>query len=111
MTGIHSPGGSIARRTVLKAGAAGGLGLAALADLAACGNNGGGSSSKSLKMLYFGEQAAATQLQNRLQPQISKLHHQVRDLRHQRHRLERLPREGAHPDRGRDPAGHHQRCH
>ena len=37
MTGIHSPGSSIARRTLLKVGA-GGLGLAALADLAACGN-------------------------------------------------------------------------
>ena len=72
MTGIHPPGSAIARRTLLKAGA-GGLGLAALADLAACGNSGGGSSSKKLKMLYFGEQAQATQLQNRLQPQITKL--------------------------------------
>jgi multiple sugar transport system substrate-binding protein len=72
MTGIHSPGSSIARRTLLKAGA-GGLTLAALAELAACGNSGGGSSSKTLKMLYFGEQASATELQNRLQPQITKL--------------------------------------
>ena len=70
MTGIHPPGSSIARRTLLKVGA-GGLGLAALADLAACGNSDGGSSSKKLKMLYFGEQAQATQLQNRLQPQIT----------------------------------------
>ena len=41
MTGIHPPGGSLARRTLLKAGA-GGLGLAALADLAACSKDGGG---------------------------------------------------------------------
>jgi multiple sugar transport system substrate-binding protein len=60
------------RRTMLKAGV-GGLSLAALGGLSACGGSGGGSSSKTLKMLYFGEQAQATQLQNRLRPEIAKL--------------------------------------
>ena len=59
------------RRTLLKAGA-GGLSLAALGGLSACGG-GSGSSSKTLKMLYFGEQAQATELQNRLRPEIAKL--------------------------------------
>jgi multiple sugar transport system substrate-binding protein len=72
MTGTHP----FSRRTLLRAGV-GGLAAAALASAAACsssgGGGGGGGSSKKLKMLYFGEQAQATQLQNRLQPEITKL--------------------------------------
>ena len=69
MTGIQP----FSRRTLLKGGAAG-LTLAALGAGAACGRGGGsGSGSKTLKMLYFGEQSQATELQNRLQPEITKL--------------------------------------
>ena len=72
MTGTHP----FSRRTLLRAGV-GGLAAAALASAAACsssgGGGGGGGSSKKLKMLYFGQQAQATQLQNRLQPEITKL--------------------------------------
>ena len=68
----HPYDNPFARRTLLKGAA--GLSLAGLLGAAtACGNSGGGSSSKTLTMLYFGEQKAATELQNRLQPEISKL--------------------------------------
>ena len=68
----HPYDNPFARRTLLKGAA--GLSLAGLLGAAtACGNSGGGSSSKTLTMLYFGEQSAATELQNRLQPEISKL--------------------------------------
>lgn len=68
MTGLQQFG----RRALLKGGAAG-LTLAALGTSAACGRGGSGSGSKTLKMLYFGEQSQATELQNRLQPEITKL--------------------------------------
>ena len=61
------------RRTLLKLGGAG-VGLAGLASLAACApasSSGGGSGT--IKMLYFGQQSAATSLQKALQPAITKL--------------------------------------
>lgn len=64
---------ALGRRSLLKGAA--GLSLAALVSAAttACNSNSAGSSSKTLKMLYFGEQSAATELQKRLQVQITKL--------------------------------------
>ncbi|HET7723074.1 MAG TPA: sugar ABC transporter substrate-binding protein [Propionibacteriaceae bacterium] len=63
------------RRTLLKLGGAG-LATAGLGSLAACspskGSSGSGGS-KTINMLYFGQQSSATALQNALQPQISKL--------------------------------------
>lgn len=56
------------RRTLLKLTGAG-IGLAGLAGTTACS----GGSSKNLKMLLFGDQKQATQLQQRLQPAVSKL--------------------------------------
>jgi ABC-type glycerol-3-phosphate transport system substrate-binding protein len=62
------------RRTLLKWGGTG-VSLAALASLAACssGSGGGGAAGGTVKMLYFGQQSAATALQKALQPQIQKL--------------------------------------
>jgi multiple sugar transport system substrate-binding protein len=73
MTQPHPLGNHIDRRTLLKGAV--GLGLAGLTGTAAAcgGGGGGGASSTTLKMLYFGEQAQATELQNRLQPQVTKL--------------------------------------
>ena len=60
------------RRSLLKGAA--GLSLAALVSAAATAcNSSGGSSSKTLKLLYFGEQSAADELEKRLQPEITKL--------------------------------------
>lgn len=62
------------RRTLLKLGAAG-FASAGLASLAGCssGGAGGASGPRTIKMLYFGQQSAATTLQKSLQPQIKKL--------------------------------------
>lgn len=73
-TQMTQPQLNFGRRSLLKGAA--GLSLAALVSAAttACnGNSAGGSSSKTLKMLYFGEQSAADELQKRLQPEITKL--------------------------------------
>ncbi|GAA4156628.1 ABC transporter substrate-binding protein [Leifsonia shinshuensis] len=73
MTNTFGP--AIDRRTLLKLGGAG-LALTGLASLAACstaGAGGGTNASGTIKMLYFGDQKAATALQNTLQPQIKKL--------------------------------------
>src|SRR4051812_11334763 len=59
------------RRSLLKGAA--GLSLAALVSAATACNSSGGSSSKTLKLLYFGEQSAADELEKRLQPEITKL--------------------------------------
>ncbi|TDF97453.1 sugar ABC transporter substrate-binding protein [Arthrobacter terricola] len=58
---------------MLKFGGAG-LAAAGLASLAACSSAAGSASSGgTIKMLFFGQQSAATALQNALQPQISQL--------------------------------------
>ena len=59
------------RRTLLRLGGAG-LAATGLGSLAACGGS-SGSGSGTITMLYFGQQSAATTLQNQLQPQIAKL--------------------------------------
>ncbi|MCL2514972.1 MAG: sugar ABC transporter substrate-binding protein [Microbacteriaceae bacterium] len=63
------------RRTLLKLGGAGAAltGLAALTACTASGGAGGSGSSGALKMLYFGQQSAATTLQKALEPQIKKI--------------------------------------
>lgn len=60
------------RRTLLKLGGAG-FALAGLGSLTACSSAGGGDSSGTVKMLYFGEQSAATALQKAIGPKIQKL--------------------------------------
>ena len=61
------------RRTLLKLGGAG-LATVGLGSLGACSSSSsGGSGSKTINMLYFGQQSSATSLQNALQPQITKL--------------------------------------
>lgn len=70
MNGSSSP--IMGRRTLLKLGGAG-VALAGLAPLAACSSSGGGggtSGSATLKMLYFGQQSAATTIQNALLPKV-----------------------------------------
>ncbi|MFT4122256.1 MAG: sugar ABC transporter substrate-binding protein [Microbacteriaceae bacterium] len=66
--GLSAP---ISRRTLFQWGGAG-LALAGIGTLAACSTS-GGSSSGTIKMLYFGEQSAATTLQKAIQPAITKL--------------------------------------
>ena len=74
-------GPDVSRRDLLRLG---GLGLAGLAlagvgtGLAGCapttpGSGGSGSTTGTLNMLYFGDQKAATTLQNSLQPQVKKI--------------------------------------
>jgi len=73
MTG--SSGVTMDRRTLLKLGGAG-VALTGLASLAACSSSvsvGGAKGSGALKMLYFGQQSAATTLQKALEPQIKKI--------------------------------------
>jgi ABC-type glycerol-3-phosphate transport system substrate-binding protein len=73
MTGSFGP--TMDRRTLLKLGGTG-LALTGLASLAACSSSGGGggtNASATLKMLYFGDQKAATTIQKALQPQIKKI--------------------------------------
>ena len=73
MTGSFGP--TMDRRTLLKLGGTG-LALTGLASLAACsssGDGGGKNASATLKMLYFGQQSAATTLQKALEPQIKKI--------------------------------------
>ncbi|WP_243065183.1 sugar ABC transporter substrate-binding protein [Humibacter sp. RRB41] len=72
MTGSFGP--TMDRRTLFKFGGAG-LAITGLASLAACSSTSGGgtNSSATLKMLYFGEQKAATTIQKALQPQIKKI--------------------------------------
>ncbi|MDA8437524.1 MAG: sugar ABC transporter substrate-binding protein [Propionibacterium sp.] len=66
--------GAMDRRTLLKLGGGAGLASVGLGALAGCGSsNSGGSGSKTINMLYFGQQSSATALQNALQPQITKL--------------------------------------
>jgi len=61
------------RRTLFKIGGAG-LAAAGLTSLTGCSTFAAGSGSTgTIKMLYFGQQSAATALQNALQPQIAKL--------------------------------------
>ena len=68
--GINTP---LDRRTLFKVGGAG-LAAAGLASLTGCSTFASGSGSTgTIKMLYFGQQSAATALQNALQPQITKL--------------------------------------
>jgi len=61
----------IDRRTLLAFGGAG-LALASTASLAACANRGGGGTG-TVKMLYFGEQSAATAVQEAVQPRLAQL--------------------------------------
>lgn len=76
MTGSFGP--TMDRRTLLKIGGTG-LALTGLGALSACSatSAGAGTSSKNasatLKMLYFGQQSAATTLQKALEPQIKKI--------------------------------------
>ena len=66
--------GTMDRRTLLKLGGGAGLASVGLGALAGCGSsNSSGSGSKTINMLYFGQQSAATKLQNALQPAITKL--------------------------------------
>lgn len=58
------------RRALLKLGGAG-IAALGLGPLTAC--SGSGSGSDTIKMLYFGQQNAATALQKKLQPQVTKL--------------------------------------
>lgn len=73
---MNAFGPSMDRRTLIKLGGTG-LALTTLASLAACSTGGGGgggtNASGTITMLYFGDQKAATTLQNALQPQIKKL--------------------------------------
>lgn len=62
----------INRRTLFKFGGAG-LALAGIGSLAACSTAGGGSGTGTVKMLYFGEQSAATALQKAIEPKIKQL--------------------------------------
>ncbi|MDY1005052.1 MULTISPECIES: ABC transporter substrate-binding protein [unclassified Curtobacterium] len=63
----------IDRRTLFKFGGAG-LALAGIGSLAACSTSGGGGSgSGTVKMLYFGEQSAASALQKAIEPKIKRL--------------------------------------
>ena len=71
---MTSGSGAMDRRTLLKLGGGAGLASVGLGALAGCGSsNSGGSGSKTINMLYFGQQSSATALQNALQPQITKL--------------------------------------
>src|SRR6185437_14750986 len=76
MTGSFGP--TMDRRTLLKLGGTG-LALTGVGALSACSatSAGAGTSSKNasatLKMLYFGQQSAATTLQKALEPQIKKI--------------------------------------
>lgn len=71
MTGSFGP--TMDRRTLLKLGGTG-LALTGVASLAACSSSGGGgNASGPLKMLYFGDQKAATTIQKALEPQIKKI--------------------------------------
>lgn len=66
-------GPTMDRRTLLKLSGAG-MTTIGLASLAACSSTGSSSSGpKTIKMLYFGQQSAATTLQKALQPQVRKL--------------------------------------
>lgn len=66
--------GAMDRRTLLKLGGGASLASLGLGSLAGCSKgSGSGSSSGPIKMLYFGQQSAATTLQKALQPQIAKL--------------------------------------
>ncbi|WP_439692650.1 ABC transporter substrate-binding protein [Curtobacterium sp. SP.BCo] len=63
----------IDRRTLFQFGAAG-LALAGVGSLAACSTAGsGGGATGTIKMLYFGEQSAATALQKAIEPKIRQL--------------------------------------
>ena len=64
----------IDRRTLVKFGGAG-LALAGTASLAACSSGGEDTASTSgtIKMLYFGEQSAATALQKAIEPKVKAL--------------------------------------
>lgn len=69
-------GTAMDRRTLLKLGGAG-LTLAGIGSMTACsgssGGGGGGGNSGTIKMLYFGEQSAATKLQQAIGPKIKQL--------------------------------------
>jgi multiple sugar transport system substrate-binding protein len=70
-------GPTLSRRTLVQGGGAG-LALAGLGSLAACNSgNSGGSSTSTLKMLFFGDQKAADALQKTLAPQVAKLDKKV----------------------------------
>lgn len=76
MAGRFGSGMKMDRRTLLKFSGAAGLAAAGMASLSGCSGSGGSSGSSSggtIKMLYFGQQSAATALQKALQPKLKKI--------------------------------------